>query len=425
MEKIIVRGGRKLSGAVSISGAKNAVLPIIVATLLTEETCTILDCPKLADVHTISEVLTSLGAQIELEDHILTVHGAPTLCTEAPFEYVQKMRASVLIMGPLLTRFGRVKLSMPGGCAIGARPIDLHLKGFEQLGARIHVTDDEVIAECPGRLRGADIFLRMPSVGATQNLMMAAALAEGTTTIENAAEEPEIVDLANMLNEMGADVRGAGTSVIRIVGKERLHGSRHQVIPDRIEAGSYLLAGAITGSRIRVNNCIAEHLRPVLDKLVESGAEVIVDEADMAVEVIGGAHIHPVDIKTMPYPGFPTDMQSQFMAYMCKAEGRSVFTENIFENRYMHVDELRKLGADINVDGRNAFVKGVSTLHGAQVAATDLRAGAALIIAALAAEGETEIGALHHLDRGYENIIGKFLELGADIRRINEETTDQ
>lgn len=420
MEKIIVRGGKKLSGEVSISGAKNAVLPIIVATLLTEETCRILDCPQLADVHTISEVLTSLGTKIDFHDHEMTVYGAPILSTEAPFEYVQKMRASVLIMGPLLSRFGRVQLSMPGGCAIGARPIDLHLKGFEQLGASVHVTEDEVIAECSGRLKGADIFLRMPSVGATQNLMMAATLADGVTTIENAAEEPEIVDLANMLNEMGADVRGAGTSVIRIVGQDKLHGSTHQIIPDRIEAGSYLLAGAITGSHIRVTNCIAEHLRPVLNKIVESGAEIIIDEAGMSVEVIGNERISPVDIKTMPYPGFPTDMQSQFMAYMCKAEGRSVFTENIFENRYMHVDELRKLGADITVDGRNAFVKGVTSLHGGRVDATDLRAGAALIIAALAAEGETEIGALYHLDRGYENIIGKFLELGADIERVEK-----
>ena len=418
MEKIVVRGGKTLSGEVSISGAKNAVLPIIVATLLTEECSTILEVPHLADVDTICDVLVSLGASVKKHTHRLDITSGKILKTEAPFEYVQKMRASVLIMGPLLARFGKVRLSMPGGCAIGARPIDLHLKGFELLGAKIQVSDDEVIAEVDGRLKGADIYLRMPSVGATQNLMMAASLAEGETRIENAAEEPEIVDLANMLNAMGADVRGAGTSLIRIQGVERLHGCRHQVIPDRIEAGSYLLAGAITGSRIRVNNCIADHLKPVLEKIQETGAIIRVDETNMWVEVEGTGHIKAVDIKTMPYPGFPTDMQSQFMAYLCLAKGTAVFTETIFENRFMHVDELRKLGANIQIDGRNAFVTGVDHLSGAKVSATDLRAGAALIIAGLVAEGETVIDHLHHLDRGYEDLIGKFLSLGADIERI-------
>lgn len=422
VDKIIVTGGRRLSGEVRISGAKNAVLPIIVATLLSEGRCVLEDVPRLADVQIIKDVLLSLGAEITFQDNTMEINGAPVDKVQAPVEYIKKMRASVLIMGPLLARFGRAVLSLPGGCAIGARPIDLHLKGLETLGAAIQIRDDEVVAEVPGggRLKGERIFLRVPSVGATENLMMAASLAEGTTVIENAAEEPEIVDLANFLNAMGADVRGAGTNVIRINGVERLHGAEHTIIPDRIEAGSYLLAGAITGSTVRVTNCIADHLRPVLDKIVESGSVIEVDEVANAVTVHGTDKILPVDIKTLPYPGFPTDMQSQFMAYLTLAEGTSQVTETIFENRFMHVEELRKLGANIQTEGRNAFVNGVAKLHGASVRATDLRAGAALIIAGLAAEGETTIGDLYHLDRGYEDLIGKFQSLGADIRRFDD-----
>lgn len=422
VDKIIVTGGRRLSGEVRISGAKNAVLPIIVATLLSEGRCVLEDVPRLADVQIIKDVLLSLGAEITFQDNTMEINGAPVDKFQAPVEYIKKMRASVLIMGPLLARFGRAVLSLPGGCAIGARPIDLHLKGLETLGAAIQIRDDEVVAEVPGggRLKGERIFLRVPSVGATENLMMAASLAEGTTVIENAAEEPEIVDLANFLNAMGADVRGAGTNVIRINGVERLHGAEHTIIPDRIEAGSYLLAGAITGSTVRVTNCIADHLRPVLDKIVESGSVIEVDEVANAVTVHGTDKILPVDIKTLPYPGFPTDMQSQFMAYLTLAEGTSQVTETIFENRFMHVEELRKLGANIQTEGRNAFVNGVAKLHGASVRATDLRAGAALIIAGLAAEGETTIGDLYHLDRGYEDLIGKFQSLGADIRRFDD-----
>lgn len=422
VDKIIVTGGRRLSGEVRISGAKNAVLPIIVATLLSEGRCVLEDVPRLADVQIIKDVLLSLGAEITFQDNTMEINGAPVDKVQAPVEYIKKMRASVLIMGPLLARFGRAVLSLPGGCAIGARPIDLHLKGLETLGAAIQIRDDEVVAEVPGggRLKGERIFLRVPSVGATENLMMAASLAEGTTVIENAAEEPEIVDLAIFLNAMGADVRGAGTNVIRINGVERLHGAEHTIIPDRIEAGSYLLAGAITGSTVRVTNCIADHLRPVLDKIVESGSVIEVDEVANAVTVHGTDKILPVDIKTLPYPGFPTDMQSQFMAYLTLAEGTSQVTETIFENRFMHVEELRKLGANIQTEGRNAFVNGVAKLHGASVRATDLRAGAALIIAGLAAEGETTIGDLYHLDRGYEDLIGKFQSLGADIRRFDD-----
>lgn len=419
-EKIIVTGGRKLGGEVRISGAKNSVLPIIVATLLSDGECVLEDVPRLADVEIINDVLSSLGAAISQEGNVLVVNGALVNKTEAPREYIQRMRASVLIMGPLLARFGRAVLSLPGGCAIGAQPIDLHLKGLEMLGATVQIRDDEVVAEVPGgRLIGADIFLRVPSVGATENLIMAASMAEGTSVIENAAREPEIVDLANFLNAMGADVRGAGTGRIRINGVKALHGAEHTIIPDRIEAGSYLLAGAITGSTIRVNNCIADHLRPVLDKIRESGAILEEDTLANAVIVHGPEKILPVDIKTEPYPGFPTDMQSQFMAYMCLCEGTSQFVENIFENRYMHVDELRKMGAQIQTESRNAFVMGVPRLHGASVRATDLRAGAALIIAGLAAEGVTEIGDLHHIDRGYENLIEKFCGLGADIKRVS------
>ena len=421
LDKIIVTGGRKLSGEVRISGAKNSVLPIIVATLLAEGRCVLDDVPRLADVQIIKDVLESLGADITFTDNTMEVDGAPVNKVQAPIEYIKKMRASVLIMGPLLARFGSAVLSLPGGCAIGARPIDLHLKGLEVLGASIQIRDDEVVAEVPGgRLKGDRIFLRVPSVGATENLMMAASLAEGVTVIENAAEEPEIVDLANFLNAMGADVRGAGTGVIRITGVEHLHGANHTIIPDRIEAGSYLLAGAITGSTVRVTNCIADHLRPVLDKIVESGATVEVDEVANTVTVHGAEKIRPVDVKTLPYPGFPTDMQSQFMAYMTVAEGTCQFTETIFENRFMHVDELRKMGANIQAEGRNAFITGVPKLHGAAVRATDLRAGAALIIAGLAAEGETTVSDLYHLDRGYEDLIGKFQSLGADIRRIDD-----
>lgn len=421
LDKIIVTGGRKLSGEVRISGAKNSVLPIIVATLLAEGRCVLDDVPRLADVQIIKDVLESLGADITFTDNTMEVDGAPVNKVQAPIEYIKKMRASVLIMGPLLARFGRAVLSLPGGCAIGVRPIDLHLKGLEVLGASIQIRDDEVVAEVPGgRLKGDRIFLRVPSVGATENLMMAASLAEGVTVIENAAEEPEIVDLANFLNAMGADVRGAGTGVIRITGVEHLHGANHTIIPDRIEAGSYLLAGAITGSTVRVTNCIADHLRPVLDKIVESGATVEVDEVANTVTVHGAEKIRPVDVKTLPYPGFPTDMQSQFMAYMTVAEGTCQFTETIFENRFMHVDELRKMGANIQAEGRNAFITGVPKLHGAAVRATDLRAGAALIIAGLAAEGETTVSDLYHLDRGYEDLIGKFQSLGAGIRRIDD-----
>lgn len=412
-------GGKPLKGEVTISGAKNAVLPIIVGTLLTEEVCVIRDVPHLADVETISEVLTVLGAQVVREGSVMRIDGSKVDNFTAPYQYIQKMRASVLIMGPLLARMGRAKISMPGGCGIGTRPIDLHLKGLEALGAHISLEHGDIDAVVDGRLQGARIYLDFPSVGATENIMMAAVLAEGTTIIENAAEEPEIVDLANFLNSLGANVRGAGTNVIKIEGVQRLGGSDYTVIPDRIEAGTYLVAGAISGGNILLKNVISDHIKPVIAKLRECGATVL--EEDGNLRVIGQGSLQATDIKTLPYPGFPTDMQAQFMTLMSLAEGVSVFTETVFENRFMQADELRRMGANIKVDGRNAMVEGVSRLTGCPVKASDLRAGAALILAGLAAEGQTEITGLQHIDRGYEKLIEKFTALGADIVRITVE----
>lgn len=416
LDKIIVTGGKPLNGEVTISGAKNAVLPIIVGTLLADDICVIRDVPNLADVETISEVLEVLGAKVELNDGVMTVDCSHISNITAPYHYIQKMRASVLIMGPLLARMGKVKISMPGGCGIGTRPIDLHLKGLEALGAKINLEHGDIDAYVDGRLKGARIYLDFPSVGATENIMMAAALAEGTTIIENAAEEPEIVDLANFLNSMGASVRGAGTSIIKIEGVEHLAKTDHTVIPDRIEAGTYLIAGAITGGDVLLKNVISDHIKPVIAKLRECGVTVL--EEDNTLRVTCSGVLKGTDIKTLPYPGFPTDMQAPFMALMTIAEGISVFNETVFENRFMQADELRRMGANIKVDGRNAVVEGVAKLTGCPVKATDLRAGAALVLAGLAAEGETEITGLQHIDRGYEKIIEKMQGLGADVRRI-------
>jgi UDP-N-acetylglucosamine 1-carboxyvinyltransferase len=415
LDKIIVTGGTRLEGKITISGAKNAVLPIIVASLLSSGKCTIQDVPKLADVGTISEVLEILGAKVSFEGNTLDIDSSDVNNYEAPYEYVRKMRASVLVMGPLLARLGKVKISMPGGCAIGTRPIDLHLKGLEALGARISMDHGNIEAYAE-RLKGAKIYLDFPSVGATENIMMAATLATGTTIIENAAEEPEIVDLANFLNSMGAIVKGAGTNVIRIEGVESLGQSTHTVIPDRIEAGSYLVAGAITGGNLLLENIIVDHLKPVIAKLQECGVEIY--EEDNGLRVIGKETLKAVDLKTLPYPGFPTDMQAQFMALMTKANGTSLITETVFENRFMHADELKRMGADIRIEGRSAVVEGVKKIYGCPVKASDLRAGAALIIAGLIAEGETEISGVHHIDRGYENIVSKLQSVGAKIERV-------
>ncbi len=423
MDKLIVTGKKAIHGEVTISGAKNAVLPIIVGALLAEDITVLHDVPKLSDVVTIKEVLEILGAKITFENHTMTIDSRDLNNWDAPYNYVQKMRASVLIMGPLLARLGKAKISMPGGCAIGTRPIDLHLKGLEALGADIQINHGDMNAVVPGgKLKGNRIYLDFPSVGATEHIMMAATTAEGTTVIENAAEEPEIVDLANFLNSMGANVRGAGTNVIKIEGVEQLHGTTYTIIPDRIEAGSYMIAAAITGGDLLVKNVIIDHIKPLIAKMIECGVEIIEEGNNLRVRSNG--RLKAVDIKTMPYPGFPTDMQAQFMALMTVAEGTSVFTETVFENRFMHADELRRMGANIKIDGRNAIVEGVSRLTGCKVKATDLRAGAALIVAALAAEGQTEITELQYIDRGYEDLIEKFQTIGADIVRISDGATE-
>ena len=417
MEKLLIEGGISLKGTVTISGAKNAVLPVIAASLLTGEPCEFHDIPLLADVEVINEVLSYLGANVKSSGSQLNIDASNLNGLEAPYESMRKMRASFLLMGPLLTRLGRAKMSLPGGCAIGSRPIDLHLKGFEALGANITIGHGYIEAEAK-RLIGNRIYLDFPSVGATENIMMAASMAQGTSFIENAAEEPEIVDLATCLNSMGARIKGAGTKIIRIDGVDKLHGTQHTVIPDRVEAGSFMVAAAATHGNVLINNVIADHLKGVIAKLKETGAQVI--EEDEGLRVIGPDEIIPVDIITLPYPGFPTDIQAQLMALMTVSRGTSVITETVFENRFMHADELKRMSADIKIEGHCAFVKGVPRLTGAEVNATDLRAGAALVIAALMAEGTTRIGSIYHLDRGYENLAEKFQGLGARISRVDE-----
>lgn len=418
MEKLFVRGGRALSGRVRVSGAKNAVLPIIAAALLGETPTRLEDVPNLDDVQTISAVLSHLGGKIQgPEDGVLHIDCSEITGDEAPYELVSKMRAAFLVIGPLLARTGRAQISLPGGCAIGARPIDLHLKGLKGLGAIIEQGPGHVTATAPpGGLIGGTIYLDFPSVGATENLIMAATLAKGKTVIENAAEEPEIVDLANFLTTMGAKIKGAGTNVIRIEGVPSLRGGNHQVIPDRIEAGTYMIAAAMTKGHVRIDNAIAEHLQPVVAKMREAG--VLIQEDVDGITVDGrNADLKSVDIKTLPYPGFPTDVQAQFMALLTLSKGSGIVSETVFENRFMHVNELQRMGAAIRIEGRSAVVDGPSELLGCKVNATDLRAGAALVLAGMAATGETEIGAIHHIDRGYENLVDKLTALGADIRR--------
>ena len=419
MEKLIVKGGNRLVGAVKTSGAKNAVLPIIAASILGTTPSHLDEVPMLEDVHTISEVLKCLGLAVECspEKNVLDIDSTEITSYEAPYELVRTMRASFLVMGPLLARIGKARISMPGGCAIGARPIDIHLKGFEALGVKIEQGHGYIEASAPEGLKGTSIYFDFPSVGATENIMMAASLAEGTTILENAAEEPEIVDLANYLNKMGAKIRGAGTDTIRIEGVEKLHGADYTIIPDRIEAGTYMIAAAMTGGDIVVENVLPEHQKPLIAKLREAGA--VVEEDIDKVRVIGKNPLKAVSIKTLPYPGFPTDMQAQMMAMMVIAEGRSKVTETVFENRFMHVVELNRMGAQISTEGRSAVIDGPCKLTGCDVRATDLRAGAAMILAGLVAEGTTRIGDLHHIARGYENIVAKLKNLGADIERVD------
>ncbi|HDE0703380.1 UDP-N-acetylglucosamine 1-carboxyvinyltransferase [Staphylococcus aureus] len=421
MDKIVIKGGNKLTGEVKVEGAKNAVLPILTASLLaSDKPSKLVNVPALSDVETINNVLTTLNADVtyKKDENVVVVDATKTLNEEAPYEYVSKMRASILVMGPLLARLGHAIVALPGGCAIGSRPIEQHIKGFEALGAEIHLENGNIYANAKDGLKGTSIHLDFPSVGATQNIIMAASLAKGKTLIENAAKEPEIVDLANYINEMGGRITGAGTDTITINGVESLHGVEHAIIPDRIEAGTLLIAGAITRGDIFVRGAIKEHMASLVYKLEEMGVELDYQEDGIRVRAEG--ELQPVDIKTLPHPGFPTDMQSQMMALLLTANGHKVVTETVFENRFMHVAEFKRMNANINVEGRSAKLEGKSQLQGAQVKATDLRAAAALILAGLVADGKTSVTELTHLDRGYVDLHGKLKQLGADIERIND-----
>lgn len=418
-EILVINGGGPLEGEVTISGAKNSALPILAACVLGTEEIILDGVPGLKDVEIMIEVLRHLGSKVEYisEDSVRIDSSGINTC-ETPFELMDKMRASFVVMGPLLSRFKEAYTKAPGGCNIGARPIDLHLKGFEALGAKNIVNDDEISIKTDGKLIGNEIYLDFPSVGATQNIIMAATLAEGETIIENAAKEPEIVDLASFLSKMGAKIKGAGTSTITIEGVERLTGTRHTIIPDRIEAASYMIAAAMTKGNVTINNVIGSHIRPVIAKLIEMGAEVEeIDDEDI-IKVKVDKRLKATNVQTLPYPGFPTDVQAQFMALMTMCEGESKIQETVFENRFMHVEQLNKMGAAIATSGNRATIAGVDKLHGADVRATDLRAGAALVIAALTAEGETRVSDIYHIDRGYSHLVEKFTKLGANIKRV-------
>lgn len=419
MSRFIITEGKPLKGKVRISGAKNSVLPIIAASLLAEGQSVIDEIPYLNDVRIMCELISSLGAKVELSGDRtkLEISCSRLTDTTAPYELVNKLRASFLVMGPLLARNGSTRISLPGGCAIGSRPVDLHLKGFTAMGAIITQGHGYIEARTHGRLTGAKIYLDFPSVGATENIMMAAVLAQGQTIIENAAIEPEIVDLATYLTTMGADVKGAGTDTIKINGVKYLNAASHAIIPDRIEAGTFMVAAAITGGDVIIENVVPDHLKPVTAKLKEAGIEI--SEELTSIHVKSG-ELKSVDIKTHPYPGFPTDMQSQMTSLMSRACGTSMVIETIFENRFMHVSELKRMGANIKVEGRSAIIEGCEKLTGAQVKATDLRAGAALVIAGLAAEGSTEITDIEHIERGYMNIDEKLASLGANIKKIED-----
>jgi UDP-N-acetylglucosamine 1-carboxyvinyltransferase len=416
MDKLAIQGGVRLSGEVHISGAKNAALPILCAGLLSADTVRLENLPKLKDISTSLTLLGHLGMQVSLDDQGgVELQAAHLDKLEAPYELVKTMRASILVLGPILARYGEARVSLPGGCAIGSRPVDLHIKGLQAMGAEIHIEHGYIHAKS-SRLKGARIFMDTVTVTGTENLMMAATLADGVTILENSAREPEVVDLANCLIAMGAKIEGAGSDVIVIEGVEKLHGATHRIMPDRIETGTYLVAAAITQGRVRVLNTRADIIESVLDKLRESGADIDVGHDWISLEM----HHRPkaVTLKTAPYPAFPTDMQAQFMALNCIAEGVGTVTETIFENRFMHVQEMQRLGADISVEGNTALVRGVDRLEGAVVMATDLRASASLVLAALVAEGETTIERIYHIDRGYECIEEKFAQLGARIRRV-------
>lgn len=426
MEQIIVHGGNtKLEGTVKIEGAKNAVLPILAATLLAEEGVTTLkNVPILSDVFTMNQVIKHLNVAIDFDEDAneVTIDATQPLGIEANYEYVSKMRASIVVMGPLLARNGHAKVAMPGGCAIGKRPIDLHLKGFQALGAKI-IQKNGYIEAIADELIGNTIYLDFPSVGATQNIMMAAVRAKGTTIIENVAREPEIVDLANILNKMGANVIGAGTETMRIEGVDKLHAVEHSIVQDRIEAGTFMVAAAMTEGNVLIEEAISEHNRPLISKLTEMGA--IIEEEENGIRVIGPKHLKPTDVKTMPHPGFPTDMQAQMTAIQMFAEGTSIVTETVFENRYQHLEEMRRMNADLKIDGNIAVINGGNELQGAAVEATDLRAAAALILVGLRANGITRVSNLKYLNRGYYEFHKKLQKLGANVERVNDEKIEE
>lgn len=416
MDQIVVKGGIPLQGNVEISGAKNSALPIIAASILTEERCFLENVPKLVDVKTIFKLLEVLGSKIvDNNNGKFTIDPSGINNIEAPYDLVKTMRASVLVLGPLVTRLGRARVSLPGGCAIGARPIDLHLKGLEALGSKIKIQHGYVNISAP-KLKGAHIYLDLPTVTGTENIIMAASMAEGRTVIENAACEPEVESLADLLNSMGAKIMGAGTDTIEIQGVSSLYSFKHSIIPDRIETGTFMIAAAITGGEVLIKNCIPKHVHSLILKLKAMGSDVV--EGDSWIRVRRDKEIKAVDIKTAPYPGFPTDMQAQIMSLLSIANGISVISETVFDNRFMHIAELKRMGADISIEGNSAIIKGVKKLSGAPLMATDLRASACLILAGLVAEGSTTISRIYHIDRGYEKIENKLKRLGADIERI-------
>lgn len=418
MERFIISGGEKLTGEISVSGAKNAALPIICATLMAEGESVLTDIPQLRDVYNLQKILRSLGAEVSFTDHEMRVDPTKVATFEAPYEMVRKLRASYYVLGALLPKLGRARCALPGGCQIGNRPIDLHLKGFRAMGAEVFMDHGTVEVKAK-KLQGAKIYLDYPSVGATINILLAATMANGQTVIENAAREPEIIDLANYLNFAGAQIRGVGTDVIKIEGVKKLHGVEHRIIPDRIEAGTYMIAGAITKGDIFVRNVLSEHLKSLIAKLKEMGVEI--EEGLEGVRVSVKQDLRGVDIKTLPHPGFPTDLQAQIMSMLTQINGPSLVIETVWENRFMHVDELIRMGADIKLDGRTALIK-PSGLTGAKVTATDLRAGAALILAGLVAQGETELREIHHIQRGYDNIEEKLRGIGAKIYRLEDQS---
>jgi len=416
MNKLVIHGGKKLKGEVKISGAKNSALPLMTSTLLTEGCNRFSNTPQLRDIKTISKLLRSLGVEVTGKE-VIQLDATNLHSYEAPYDLVKTMRASVLVLGPLLARFGKARVSLPGGCAIGPRPVDLHLKSLASMGVTVKLDRGYIVAECK-KLRGARIYFDISTVTGTENVMMAATLAKGTTVLENAAKEPEVEELAIVLNKMGARIEGAGTDVITIEGVETLQSVEYDIMPDRIETGTYMIAAGITRGDVTITNCNITHLSALIEKLEEIGLEISIRER--SVRVVGHSSLKSTDVKTLPYPGFPTDMQAQIMTLLCLAEGSSIISETIFSDRFMHVGELKRMGADIRLEGNSAFVNGVKKLTGAQVMATDLRASASLVLAGLVAHGGTEISRIYHLDRGYEHVEEKLSRLGADIKRVGE-----